>query len=114
MQAGALKQSIKFQQRTTSKDDTGHRDETWSDIASSTRPASIEPLTGKNYFSAIGQNSSISTKITIRFDSTVDAITPDNRIVDTRTGEIYSIVSTIKTKSARREIVFMCELKARD
>jgi SPP1 family predicted phage head-tail adaptor len=113
MQAGELKQSVKFQARSATKEEAGHRIDSWSDVASSTRPAKIEPISGRNYFAALGQNSAVTTKITVRYDSTVAARTPDNRIVDTRTGEIYEIISIINTGSDKRHMVFMCEHKTR-
>jgi SPP1 family predicted phage head-tail adaptor len=114
MQAGTLKQSVKFQAQSATKDETGHKIDSWSDIASSTRPASIEPVSGRDYFAALGQNYSVTTKITVRYDSLTAARTPGNRIVDTRTSEVYEINSVINTASDRRHIVFMCEIKNRD
>ena len=62
---GSLRHRITIQKPVIIHDSIGQEVEEWQDVA--TVWASVEPLSGKEYFNAQQINSEISTKITLRY-----------------------------------------------
>ena len=62
---GNLRHRITLQKPVIVKDSIGQENEEWQDVA--TVWASVEPLSGKEYFNAKQTNSEVSTKIIIRY-----------------------------------------------
>ena len=62
---GSLRHQITLQKPVIIKDSIGQELEDWQDVA--TVWACVEPLSGKEYFSAKQINSEVSTKITLRY-----------------------------------------------
>ncbi len=62
---GSLRHRITLQEPVVIKDSIGQEVEEWQDVA--TVWASVEPLSGKEYFNAKQTNSEVSTKITLRY-----------------------------------------------
>ena len=109
MRTGNLRSvPLKLQRQTTTQDAAGQPQDTWSVLA--TRRASIEPLNGREYFTASGEHSDVTTRIRMRFDSVVGAARPFDRLVDDSVSPQieYDIRSVIDPRKRNRELVFMC------
>lgn len=110
MRAGRLNKRVNIERMTETKNDFGEFEYSWLSIG--VRSASIEPLNGKEYFSSIGENSGVTTRIRVRFDSLTATITNADRI--SHNGTIYNIVSPpINPQERGAELVLMCEQNGR-
>ena len=97
-----------IQRQTTAKDGVGQLQDVWTEIA--TRRASLEPLNGREYFTASGENSDVTTRIRLRHDETVAVLKPYDRIIDESQSPqvVYDIQSVINPRERDRELVLMC------
>lgn len=86
----------------------GQPAQTWATLV--TRRGSIEPLNGREYLAASGENSDVSTRIRMRYDSSVKTAKPHDRIVDQSQSPqvVYDIESVINPRERDREVIFMC------
>jgi SPP1 family predicted phage head-tail adaptor len=110
MRAGRLNKRISIERITETKNDFGEFVYAWSELAK--RSAGIEPLNGKEYFSSVGENSGVTTRIRIRYDSVTATITNADRV--NHGGTIYNIVSPpINPQERGAELVLMCEQNGR-
>jgi SPP1 family predicted phage head-tail adaptor len=99
---GKLRHRITIQQESETSDSMGGNTIMWNDVA--TVWASINPLSGKEYYDAEQVQSEVSHKIRIRYRS---GITSDMRI-DFK-GRIFKIVSPpINWEERDREMMLMC------
>lgn len=96
MDPGKLNKRITFQLQ-----DLDSEDEEWEDIA--TTWASINPISGKEYYSAETINSDLTHKIRLRYRR---GITPDMRIL--YNGRIFYIVSVINEYEKNTILQLMC------
>ena len=86
---GKLRHRVTLQRPVITKDNIGQEIEEWQDVA--TVWASVEPLSGKEYFSAKQVNSEVSAKITLRF---LQGITPEVRVIlDKHTYNILAVIN---------------------
>ena len=101
MQAGRLRHRITIQTFTTTKDEFGQPVETWDTF--DTVWASVEPLTGREYFQAQQTQAEISYRVRIRYLSGVE---PTMRVIHgSRTLEILAVLNA---EERNREIQLMC------
>ena len=110
MRAGKLSQRVEIWIRSTAVSDLGEHSESFD--VSAIRYASIEPLQGREYFSAVGVESNISTRIRLRYDSITAALTTTDRLKSN--GILYNIKSIINPDGRSREVVLMCETNDRE
>ena len=96
MDPGKLNKRITFQLQ-----DLDSEDEDWKDIA--TTWANINPISGKEYYSAETINSDLTHKIRLRYRK---GITPDMRIL--YNGRIFYIVSVINEYEKNTMLQLMC------
>ena len=96
MNPGELKHRITFQVQ-----DLEQEEETWNDILSTW--ANINPISGKEYYSAETINSDLTHKIRLRYRR---GITPDMRIL--YNGRIFYIVSVINEYEKNTMLQLMC------
>ena len=96
MDPGKLNKRITFQLQ-----DLDSEDEDWKDIA--TTWANINPISGKEYYSAETINSDLTHKIRLRYRR---GITPDMRIL--YNGRIFFIVSVINEFERNSILQLMC------
>lgn len=68
MEAGRLRHIISIQQQVTAQDSYGEPVDTWTDVYASIY-ASVDPISGKEFFSGEKFNMEISHKIRIRYKS---------------------------------------------
>lgn len=100
MRAGALRHTITIQTRTVTRDSYGGETETWADSA--TVPASVESLSGREYWAARQTMASEIVRFRIRWRQ---GVTADCRIVwDGRTWDIESVQDP---DGRRRELVIV-------
>lgn len=110
MRGGRLFHRVSIQRRAQTKDAFGELEWVWSEIAS--RRAGIEPLNGREYFNATGENSTVTTRIRIRYDSEIADLKADDRIVHGQ--DQYDIESVIKPAQRGGEFVLMARLSRGD
>lgn len=102
MRAGELRHRVTIQQKTFSRDSYGGETITWTDVA--TVWAAVEPISGREYFTAQQTQAEVTTRIRIRHRA---GITPVMRVLwGTR---LYDIISVIEVKERNREIHLMCQ-----
>ena len=96
MDPGKLNKRITFQLQ-----DLALEDEDWKDIA--TTWANINPISGKEYYSAETINSDLTHKIRLRYRR---GITPDMRVL--YNGRIFYIISVINEYEKNTMLQLMC------
>ena len=104
MIAGRLYHSVVLQRQSGAENEYGESIDEWVDIAS--RRASIEPLNGKEYFANSGETTEVSTRIRLRYDSSLSDLKPHDRVV--HSDVIYDIKTVINPSERSRELVLMC------
>jgi len=98
---GKMRHEIVIQQKPTTKNSFGETLNTWDNVC--TIWASIEPLQGREYFSAEQIQSEVTTRIRIRY---IDGIKPNMRV---KYGDsIFNIKSIINPKYLNVELQLMC------
>lgn len=108
MRAGRLKDQVNIQTQATTTDAFGAVVDTWT--TSKTRRCSIEPVNGKEYFAAQGEQTANSVRIRFRYESGI--LSEAKRLVDTRDSTVYDILSIIDPGNEHRELVVMCEVRS--
>lgn len=104
MQAGRLRHTVTILQRSATRSPTGDEVVTWPTFA--TRRASVEPLTGKEYFAARQEIAEVNYRVRLRYDSTVAGVLPSWRI--SYDGRTFDIQSLINYRERNRELILMC------
>ena len=104
MRAGALRHRLTFQQlpATPQRDSTGAEVEDWQDVA--TVWGSVEPLTGRELFTAQQLNATLSHRVRLRY---LPGITPKMRI---QFGPRYFLIDTppINREERNIELELLC------
>jgi SPP1 family predicted phage head-tail adaptor len=83
---------------------TGARIESWVSILNKLEPASITPMSGKEFIAAQSIQSGISTRIVIR---KIDGIRPSMRIV--HQGVYYNILAILPDSTLTDYLTFLCD-----
>ncbi len=104
MDAGKLNKRITVEYQQESRDTDGAVIKNWVEFC---KPwASIQPLTGKEYFDAAQSvDNVVNTKITIRYRA---GIKPDMRIL--YKDAIYDITSIINPNESNQYLLLMCKV----
>lgn len=97
-----LNKRVTIKQLTTTVDEYGQPLEEWTDIA--TVWAGIEPLQGREFFSAMQENAEVTTRIRIRYREGIDR----TMIVDYN-GTQFEILYIIHPEFAKKELQLMCK-----
>lgn len=101
MGAGSRSKLVSIKRRTSAQDSVGQTIETWTETASVW--ASVEPITGREYFNASGERAEVTHKVGILYGPTV---VPRDRIeFDSR---VFDIKSVMNIQERNRELVLMC------
>ena len=99
-----LRHRIDIQQLAYTIDsNTGARSDSWTTFVAN-EPASIAPLSGREFIAAQSVQAGVSTRITIRKR---DGIIPANRIVHGNT--IYNIISVLPDPTLERHLTLLCD-----
>jgi SPP1 family predicted phage head-tail adaptor len=105
MKAGILRDRIEFQRRSSTLNDYGEPPQAWNVIA--TEWASVEPLSGREFFAALQTHTDITVRIICRYSAAVAAVTAQDRIV--HNDVVYDIRHPpIDPNMRHRELHFMC------
>ena len=105
MRAGRLRHKITIERQSATEDAHGERIDTWATLA--IRWASVEPLNGKEFFASSGEQSQITTRIRLRYDSTLSDLAPPDRI--SFNSVIYNIESVINPNELNKDLILMCK-----
>ena len=104
MNAGKLNKRIAIQYTGSTQDEFGAQVLTWSTLCNPW--ASVEPLQGREYFSAKQTISDVDTRFVVRFSTETSAVTPKMRVVyDTKN---YDIESVINIDNKDKEMQLVC------
>jgi SPP1 family predicted phage head-tail adaptor len=90
-----------MQESTVIMDDIGGHTLEWETIA--TPWASIEPVSGKEYFAAAAVRAETTVKITMRY---IAGLSTAHRLVSG--GKVYDIQAILNTDGRNRELILMC------
>jgi len=108
MRAGRLKDKVKIETRSSTTDDFGGVVDSWT--VDHIRACSIEPLNGKEYFAAQGEQTAVSVRVRFRYESGL--LSPAKRLVDVRDSTVYDVTSVIDPGNEHRELICMCEVRS--
>ena len=104
MRIGPLRHRVEVQAETETRSNMGGVIRTWATIADGTLWASVEPLTGREFFEAQRVDSDVSLKVRMRHD---DRVTTSHRI--RHDGRNLHIVSVLNQKDINRSMLLMCK-----
>lgn len=102
MRAGSLRHVVTIESQTKTQDSTGAIVVTWATFADSVR-AAVEPISGREFFAASQVQSSVNTRIRIRY---MPDITPKMRVLHGET--YYDIEAVLGDATGARELQLMC------
>lgn len=100
--SGILRERVTIQQKNVARDGFGAEVITWDTVA--TVWAQVEPLVGREFLEAQRQGAEATTKIRIRYGTTVE---PEMRV--TYRTHTYNVQSVIHVQERKREVVLMCQ-----
>jgi SPP1 family predicted phage head-tail adaptor len=101
MRIAKLRHSIAIERVTETQDTDGSVVETWSPYA--TVHASIEPMSGREYFAAQSTQADETHRISLRY---LSGVTPKMRV--NYASRIFDILSVINVNERNRELQLMC------
>jgi len=101
MRAGELREQVKLQRKSVTRDSYGGEVITWTDIA--TVWGKVEPLRGREFLEQRRDGNEVTTRITLRYRSGLE---PIHRAVHRST--TYDIQSVIHKETRFRELELMC------
>jgi len=100
-----LRHRIDIQELTYAVDsNTGARVANWVSVLDRNEPASIVPLSGKEFIAAQSVQAGISTRVTIRKR---DGLKPAMRIV--HNGTFYNILAILPDPTLERHLTILCD-----
>jgi SPP1 family predicted phage head-tail adaptor len=102
MQAGKLRHRITIQEPVTARNNYGEAITTWTAVA--TVWASVEPLSGREFFAAEHVQSEVTHRVRMRWQS---GITPDMRVLFE--GRVLKIEAVINYSERRTDLQLMCQ-----
>ena len=101
MRIGKLRHLITIEQVAETQDSDGSVIETWSAFADV--QASIEPISGREYFAAQTTQADVTHRISLRF---IAGVIPKMRVK--YGSRIFGILSAINVNERNRELQLMC------
>lgn len=102
MHSGAMRHSVTIEEQTKTQDSTGSIVVSWSEFAAVR--AAIEPISGREFFSASQVQSSVTTRIRIRY---LADVTPKMRVI--HGSDTYDIEAVLPdARSGRHQMDLMC------
>jgi SPP1 family predicted phage head-tail adaptor len=101
LKAGELRHQITIQQSTESQNDYGEATSSWSEFA--TVWASVQPISGREFFAAQAVQAQVSTRIKIRY---LPDVTPKMRVLFG--SRVFRIEAVLNIDERNRELHLMC------
>lgn len=102
MRAGRLRHEITIQEPTATQNAVGEETLSWSDYA--TVRASVEPMSGREYWNSKQVQSEITHEIRIRY---YPGVTSEMRV--SWGNRVFEIESVINVNERNREMILMCK-----
>lgn len=107
MRAGRLKDRIRLERPVQTRDPvTGSTNKAWQVVCS--RAASIAPINGSEQAFLGSEMTEANTLITLRYDGSMQSITSEWRVVDTRTMREYDIEYHDPISSGLKQLKIRC------
>jgi SPP1 family predicted phage head-tail adaptor len=112
MRAGLLRHRITLQRPVGTNDEWGEPSPLWEDVVSVA--AAIEPISGREFFSAQQVQADVTTRITIRWRNGIEPamrivhVTAQQAAMSPPESTVYDIEAILPDPTGRRQIVFMC------
>jgi len=100
MKIGLLRHRVVIQRATTAPDDLGEPIQTWATLA--TAWGRVEPIGGNERFSAMQVQGEVTHRITVRYQSALSDLAPDDRV--TWSGNTYDITHVLNPDERNREL----------
>lgn len=108
MRAGRLRHVVTLERQSATKDSFGEVVDTWTTLGPPTVRAAKQPLNGKEYFAAGGENSEVTTRFRMRYQTAIADLNNSDRLV--HGSDIYDIESVINQDGRNIELIIMCKL----
>ena len=102
MKIGKLRHRVTLQEHISTRDSFGAEKEAWIDTAKVW--ASVEPLSGKEYFAAQQINAEVNIKVTIRYRPLIH---PRMRVLFGV--RVFEILSVLNIEEKNIQLVLMCK-----
>lgn len=102
MKIGKLRHWITIQSYTPTRDSFGAEVEHWQDVMKVW--ASVEPLTGKEYFAAQEVNAEVSVKVIMRYSP---GIQPEMRVIFG--ARVFEILAVMNTEERNKQLILLCK-----
>ncbi|WP_096224897.1 phage head closure protein [Geobacillus sp. FJAT-46040] len=102
MDPGLLRHRITIQQKTRVQNEYGEEIADWVDVASVW--ASVNPISGREFFAAEAVNSEVTHKINMRYRS---GITPDMRVKFKE--RYFQIIAVMNLQEKNAELQLLCK-----
>jgi SPP1 family predicted phage head-tail adaptor len=114
VQSGRLRHRVTIQSATETRDAVGAVTKTWATLASVW--ASVEPLGGREFFSASQVQSDVTTRIRIRYRADVTEKMRVVHVADSASSltNYYDITAVIPLNEKRHELHLMCVKRGQD
>lgn len=109
MRGGKLRHRITLQQMSKSRDYSGGYIDDWTDV--STHWASVEPLTGREYFTSDERLSDVNTRIILRSSETLLTFLDGEKtnIRVTFKNSFYDVKAVMNVEERNKQIIMMCK-----
>lgn len=104
IEAGKTNKLVTIQSNTPTRDANGGEVESWGVFAK--RWVSIEPLNGREFFTAQQTASEITHRVRLRYDQTVKSVNTKMRILFG--SRVFDIESVINPRESNVELLLMC------
>ena len=104
MRAGRLRHTISIQERVAVRDAFAGVSDQWTDVFTN-MPASIEPLAGRELYSAQQHHSDVTVRIRVRHR---DGILAAHRVL--HRGQVYYVLYVVHVDLGNRELHLMCSI----
>lgn len=104
MSIGERRHRVTFERATKTQDAFGEPDNTWASLCTSW--AMVQPLKGRERFSANEVQADVDTRIVTRARTELAALSPGDRA--TWSGHTYDIRSVIHRDHRRHELEILC------
>lgn len=104
MRIGPLRHRVEVQEATETRNSHGGVVRGWATIADGKLWASVDPLTGREFFEAQRVDSDVSLKVRMRYD---DRVTTSHKI--RHDGRDLQIVSVLNQRDINKSMLLMCK-----
>lgn len=106
--AGELRESIRFERRSSASDGAGNVQGSWQPLFTGVR-ARIQAVSGMSHVIASGLQAVATVTVWTRWSPNTRQVTEADRIVDERTGTVYLIRQIANGDEVRKFLQFTAE-----